>query len=104
MGSPRGAGTRPLHGKMMSEDLDQTAAAYALGIARGAERAAIEAKLSNNPALQAKAKLWQENFAAVDLAAGGQAPPAGLFDTIHDAIGTGKTELPSTKTRHGTEV
>jgi hypothetical protein len=74
MGSPRGAGTRPLHGKMMSEDLDQTAAAYALGIARGPVRAAIEARLSSDPALQAKIKLWQENFVAVDLAASPRDP------------------------------
>jgi len=35
---------------MMSEDLDQ-AAAYALGISRGAARAAIEARHSSDPAL-----------------------------------------------------
>jgi anti-sigma-K factor RskA len=84
---------------MMSEDLDQTAAAYALGIARGAARAAIEARLSSHPALQAKVKHWQEIFTAIDLAAGSQAPPAGLFDTIHDAIGAGETELLGTQTR-----
>jgi anti-sigma factor ChrR (cupin superfamily) len=105
MGPPRGAGTRPMHGKMMSEDLDQTAAAYALGILRGAARAAIEARLSSNPALQAKVKLWQENFVAVDLAAGRQVPPAGLFDRILDAIGAGETELSGTLTRRaGTGV
>jgi hypothetical protein len=106
MGSPRGAGTRPLHGKMMSEDLDQTAAAYALGLARGAARAAIEARLSSHPALQAKIKLWQENFVAVDLAAGRQAPPAGLFDMIVAAIDAGAgEELSGTQTRRaGTSV
>ena len=88
-----------MYGKMMSEDLDQTAAAYALGIVRGAARAAIEARLSSNPALQAKVKLWQENFVAVDLAAGRQVPPAGLFDKILDVIGAGETELPGTLTR-----
>jgi hypothetical protein len=106
MGSPRGAGTRSLHGKMMSEDLDQTAAVYALGIARGAARTAIEARLSSDPALQAKVKLWQENFVAVDLAAGRQVPPAGLFDIILDAIDAGAgEELPGTQTRRaGTGV
>ena len=105
MGSPRGARTRSMHGKMMSEDLDQTAAAYALGLSRGAARAAIEARLSRDPALQAKFKLWQENFVAVDLAAGRQVPPVGLFDTILDAIDAGETELPGTQTRRaGTGV
>ncbi len=105
MGSPRGAGTRLVHGKMMSEDLDQTAAAYALGISRGAARAAIEARLSGDPALQAKVKLWQENFVALDLAAGRQAPPAGLFDTILDAIDAGEEALSGTLTRRaGTGV
>ncbi|MGA7385234.1 MAG: cupin domain-containing protein [Methylocella sp.] len=78
----------------MSEDLDQTAAAYALGIARGAARAAIEARLSGDPALLAKIKLWQENFVALDLAAGRQGPPVGLFDKILDAIGAGAGEQP----------
>lgn len=90
---------------MMSEDLDQTAAAYALGILRGAPRAAIEARLSGEPALQAKVKLWQENFAALDLAAEEQAPPAGLFDTIVAAIDAGEAALAGTLTRRaGTGV
>jgi hypothetical protein len=88
-----------MYGKLMPEDLDQTAAAYALGILRGAPRAAFEARLSSELALQAKIKLWQENFIAVDLAAGRQAPPAGLFDKILDAIDAGETELPGTQTR-----
>ena len=99
MGSPRGAGTRFMYGKMMPEDLDQTAAAYALGILRGAPRAAIEAKLSSDLALQAKIKLWQENFIALDLAAGRQVPPAGLFDTIVAAIGVNEAALSGTLTR-----
>jgi hypothetical protein len=105
MGSPRGAGTRSMYGKMMSEDLDHTAAAYALGLSRGAARAAIEARLSGDPALQAKVKLWQENFVALDLAAGQEMPPAGLFDTIVAAIDAAARELPGTLTRRaGTGV
>jgi hypothetical protein len=106
MGSPRGAGTRSMYGKMMPEDLDQTAAAYALGILRGAPRAAIESRLSSDPALQAKIKLWQENFIALDLAAGQQAPPARLFDAILDGIDAGAgEELSGTLTRRaGTGV
>jgi hypothetical protein len=105
MGSPRAAGTRSMHGKMMSEDLDQTAAAYALGLSRGAARVAIEARLSSDPALEAKVKLWQENFVALDLAAGRQAPPAGLFDVIVAAIDAGEAALSGTVTRRaGTGV
>jgi anti-sigma-K factor RskA len=59
----------------MSEDLDQTAAAYVLGIARGAARAAIETRLVGVEALQTRVKLWQDNFAALDLAAGIEHPP-----------------------------
>lgn len=99
MGSPRGAGTRCMYGKMMSEDLDQIAAAYALGILRGAARAVIEARLSGDPALQAKVPLWQENFMAIDLACGRQVPPPGLFDAIMAAIDAGEKELPGTLTR-----
>lgn len=88
----------------MSEDLEQTAAAYALGILRGAPRAAIEARLGD-PVLRAKIQFWQENFVAVDLAAGRQVPPAGLFDTIVAAIDVGETKLPGTLTRRaGTGV
>ncbi|MGI8569429.1 MAG: cupin domain-containing protein [Methylocella sp.] len=94
-----------MHGKMMSEDLDQTAAAYALGLLRGAARTAIEARRSSDLALQAKVKLWQENFVALDLAAGREFPPAGLFDTILAAIGAAARELPGTLTRRaGTGV
>ena len=94
MGSPRGAGTRTMHGKMMSDDLDQTAAAYALGIARGAARAAIEARLLSDPALQAKVKLWQENFAPLDLAAGRESPPKDVFDRIVAALDADTGEVP----------
>jgi hypothetical protein len=105
MGSPRGAGTRSMHGKIMSEDLDQTAAAYALGILRGAPRAAIEVRLSSDPVFQAKVKLWQENFVALDLAAGRELPPEGIFDSVLAAIEAGERELPGTLTRRaGTGV
>jgi hypothetical protein len=40
--------------------------------------------------LQAKVKLWQENFVALDLAAGHHALPAGLFGTLLDAIDAGE--------------
>jgi hypothetical protein len=105
MGSPRGAGTRTMHGKMMSDDLDQTAAAYALGIARGAARAAIEARLLSDPALQAKVKLWQESFAPLDLAVGRESPPKDVFDRIVAALDADTGEVPGTLTRRaGTGV
>ena len=105
MGSPRGAGTRIMYGKMMSEDVDQTAAEYALGLARGADRAAIEARLASDPVLQANVAFWQEKFAPLDLDAGRQVPPAGLFDAIIAAIDVGEKNLPGTQTRRaGTSV
>lgn len=89
----------------MPEDLDETAAAYVLGIARGQARAAIEARLESEPALQAKVKLWQENFAALDFSAPQEAPPAGLLERILDAIDAGEEKLPGTLTRRaGTGV
>jgi hypothetical protein len=94
----------------MSEDLDQTAASYVLGIARGAARAAIEARLAGaqdlqTQALQTKVKLWQENFAALDLAAMPERPPEGVFDTILAAINAGAKEIPGALTRRaGTGV
>ncbi|MGH6840047.1 MAG: cupin domain-containing protein [Methylocella sp.] len=94
-----------MYGKMMSEDLDQTAAAYVLGLLRGAARAAVEARLSGDRVLQAKVTLWRENFMAIDLACGRQVPPAGLFDAIVAAIDAGERELRGTVTRRaGTGV
>jgi hypothetical protein len=49
--------------------------------------------------VQAKVKLRQENIVALDLAAGHQAPPAGLFDTLLDAIAAGEEAHSSTLTR-----
>jgi anti-sigma-K factor RskA len=66
----------------MSEDLDQIAAAYALGLSRGVARKDIESRLRIDPALQARAEFWQEEFAALDLTAPHEAPPPGLFDRI----------------------
>jgi hypothetical protein len=94
----------------MSEDLDQTAASYVLGIARGAARAAIEARLAGaqdlqTQALQTKVKLWQENFAALDLAAMPQHPPEGVFARILAAIDAEARGIPGTLTRRaGTGV
>jgi ChrR Cupin-like domain len=83
----------------MSEDLDQTAADYVLGIVRGVERSAIESRLASDPALHAKVGLWQENFAPLDLTGSPELPPAGLFDTILAAIDADAKELPGTVTR-----
>jgi hypothetical protein len=84
---------------MMSEDLDLTAAGYVLGISRGSARAATEARLANDPALQKKIKLWQDNFAVIDLAAGPVLPPEGLFDKIAAGIDADLREVPGTLTR-----
>ena len=58
----------------MTEDLEQIAAAYALGITRGVAREEIESRLRTDTALAAKAELWQSQFAALDLAAPQEAP------------------------------
>lgn len=83
----------------MAEDLDETAAAYALGIARGDARAAIEARLGREPALQAEVDLWQVKLAAIDITAPPGTPPVGLFDRIIAAIESGQELLPGTLTR-----
>lgn len=89
----------------MSEDLDQTAADYVLGIARGVERSDIESRLASDPALQAKVSLWQENFIALDLAADRQLPPGRLFDSVLASIDADAEELQGTLTRRaGTGV
>ncbi|HZM08504.1 MAG TPA: hypothetical protein VFC11_08670, partial [Methylocella sp.] len=83
----------------MSEELDQTAAGYVLGILRGSARAAIEARLANDPALQKKIELWQDNFAVIDLAAAPVLPPEGLFDKIAAGIDADLRDVPGTLTR-----
>jgi hypothetical protein len=82
----------------MSEDLDQTAAAYVLGIARGAARAEIEARLASDEVLHTKVTLWQDNFAALDGAAGTALPPEGIFDRIIAGIDADAREVPGTLT------
>ncbi len=83
----------------MSEDLDQIAAAYALGITRGLARKEIESRFRTEPALREKAELWQCQFAALDLAAPQEAPPAELFDKIIQSIGADERETEGTFTR-----
>jgi len=83
----------------MIKDPDQIAAAYALGICRGAERTEIESRIHADPALRAKAEFWQQQFAALDLAAPAEAPPPQLFDQILAEISAGEPELPGTFTR-----
>jgi hypothetical protein len=83
---------------MMSEETDRLAAAYALGIFRGAAREDIEARLRSDPAFQARAEFWQEEFAVLDLAAPAEAPPPGLFDRIIGKIAGEEVGLPGTFT------
>ena len=49
--------------------------------------------LGHSRALQTKVKFWQENFVALDVAAGHQARPAGLFDPLLEAIAAGEEAL-----------
>lgn len=84
----------------MFEDLDQTAAAYVLGIARGASRAAIDIRLAGgDQALQAKVKMWQDNFASLDLTARTELPPEEIFDQILAGIAMDRSEGSTTLTR-----
>jgi len=83
----------------MSEDIDQIVADYVLGITRGIARTEIESRLRLDPALQAKAELWQCQFAELDLAAPREAPPAELFNKIIQSIGADEREIEGTLTR-----
>jgi anti-sigma factor ChrR (cupin superfamily) len=83
----------------MSEDLDQIAAAYALGLSRGAARKEIESRLSAEPALREKAEFWQQQLAVLELAAPQEAPPNELFNKIVQSIGANEPELAGTFTR-----
>ncbi len=94
-----------MHGAMMVEDLDETAAIYALGLARGQGRAAIEARMEREPALAAKIVRWQKRLSELDLSAPRLTPPPGLFDKILEAVDEGEERLPGTLTkRAGTGV
>ena len=72
---------------------------YVLGISRGTGAAAVEARLASELGLQAKVKLWQDNFAVLDLAAGTEVPPPGVFDRIVAGIDADAREVPGTMTR-----
>ena len=90
---------------MMAKGTDETAASYALGIARGSARATIESQITRDPGLEEQVKLWQGQFVALDLASPPEAPPAGLFERVLNSIDTGEERLPGTLTRRaGTGV
>jgi quercetin dioxygenase-like cupin family protein len=78
-----------------------TAAVYALGLVRGADRDAFMARLANDEGLRSQVEHWQRVFAAIDSdsAADAPAPPAGLFEKVLDRIDAEGLQLPGTKTR-----
>lgn len=78
-----------------------TAAIYALGLVRGADRDTLAATLENDAGLRSLVEHWERTFAVIgeDTEAGAHEPPAGLFDKVLDRIDAEGMQLPGTKTR-----
>jgi anti-sigma factor ChrR (cupin superfamily) len=93
---------------MMTEEADQTAAAYVRGLSRSHERDAIESRLTTDANLRRKVGFWESKFIEIDLAVPPEAPEHGIFDSILaavDAFGPARGALrpdmiPGTLTRH----
>lgn len=81
---------------------NEIAAAYALGLVRGAERDALTLRLETDEASRSLVEHWQRTFAALDKSeqpALEEALPAGLFDDVLSRIDREGQQLPGTKTR-----
>lgn len=81
---------------------NEIAAAYALGLVRGAERDALTLRLETDEASRSLVEHWQRTFAALDKSeqpALEEAPPAGVFDAVLSRIDIEGQQLPGTKTR-----
>ncbi|OQW53513.1 MAG: hypothetical protein A4S14_15870 [Proteobacteria bacterium SG_bin9] len=78
------------------------AAAYVLGLVRGAERDAVTSRLATDEALRSLVEHWQQTFATIDgssSAAPEETPSAGTFEAVLDRIDSEGLQLPGTKTR-----
>lgn len=79
---------------------DLLSAEYALGLLRGGARERISDRLETDERQRESAEFWQRAFAGIDAAdEGGEAPPAGLFDSILARIDHEGMQLPGTRTR-----
>lgn len=84
------------------------AAAYVLGLVRGAERDALTSRLESDGELRSLVEHWQRTFAAIqnDPAApdDDELPPAGTFEAVLNRIDGEGLQLPGTKTRRAGEA
>jgi anti-sigma-K factor RskA len=86
----------------MKQD-DIIAAEYVLGLARGKERQAIEARLNSDAGLCSRAQRWQEDFASLD-AAGGESLPVDSFKALLARIDSEGSHLPGSITQRVTDA
>jgi quercetin dioxygenase-like cupin family protein len=85
----------------MKQD-DITAAEYVLGLARGEQHQAIEARLNSDAELRACVQRWQEDFASLD-AAGGESLPTDSFQRVMARIDFEGSQLPGSVTLRAAE-
>lgn len=84
----------------------ETAAVYALGLVRGADRDVLAARLAKDESLRSLVEHWQRALAAIDDdgAADAQKPPAGLFERVLGRIDAEGMQRPGTKTRRSDDA
>ena len=82
---------------------DVIAAEYVLGLARGEEREAIEARLNSDAELRSSVQRWQDDFATLHVA-GGESPPNDLFEVVLARIDSEGSHLPGSITLRAAEA
>ena len=85
----------------MKQD-DIIAAEYVLGLARGEQRQAIEARLNSDAELRACVQRWQEDFASLHVA-GGESLPKDSFQGVMARIDFEGSQLPGSITLRASE-
>ena len=78
-------------------------AEYALGLLRGEERRAAEARLAADPGLRNAAEAWQKKLATLD-SAGNEPVPSGAFEKILTRIDEAGMSLPGTTTKRAADA
>jgi anti-sigma factor ChrR (cupin superfamily) len=86
----------------MKQD-DIIAAEYVLGLARGEERQAIEARLNADAGLRSRVQRWEEDFASLAVA-GGESLPGDSFQAVLARIDSEGSHLPGSITLRGAEA
>ncbi len=78
----------------MSVETDMQAAEYVLGTLSAEERRAFETLLKSDASARRALEVWQQRLAPLSAAIGEVEPPAGVWQTIEQALSTSSEAAP----------